>query len=54
MRDAGDRSEGSVNVSIGNINITEPGCSSDEIIAKIKKDLGAAVKRSTDNRVMKG
>jgi TP901 family phage tail tape measure protein len=53
MRDAGDRSEGSVNVSIGNINITEPGCSSDEIIAKIKKDLGAAVKRSTDNRVMK-
>jgi TP901 family phage tail tape measure protein len=53
MREMGDRGEGSVNVSIGNINITEPGCTSDEIIAKIKKDLGAAVKRSTDNRVMK-
>jgi TP901 family phage tail tape measure protein len=53
MREAGDRSEGGVNVSIGSINITEPGCTSDEIIAKIKKDLGAAVKRTTDMRYMK-
>ena len=52
VREFGERGEGSVNVSIGNINITEPGCSSDEIIAKIKKDLGAAVKRTTDMRYM--
>jgi hypothetical protein len=52
MRESGERGEGSVMVSIGNINITEPGCSSDEIIAKIKKDLGAAVKRTTDMRYM--
>ena len=42
--------DGDVNVTIGNINITEPGASADEIIARIKKDLGAAVKRTTDNR----
>ena len=53
MREAGDRNEYGVNVSIGNINITEPGCSADEIIAKIEKKMGAAVKRSTDSRVMK-
>jgi TP901 family phage tail tape measure protein len=52
MQDAGSRKDSSVNVSIGNINITEPGCSSDEIIAKIKKDLGAEVKRTTDMRYM--
>lgn len=39
-------------VSIGNINITEPGCTADEIIDKIERKLGAAVKRTTDNRVM--
>jgi hypothetical protein len=43
---------GDVNVTIGNINITDPGCTPDEIIAKIKKDLGAAVKRTTDMRYL--
>ena len=42
----------SIEVNIGSINITEPGASADEIIARIKKDLGAAVKRSTDMRSM--
>ena len=53
MRDAGVGNENGVNVNIASINITEPGCTADEIIAKIEKKLGAAVKRSTDNRVMK-
>jgi TP901 family phage tail tape measure protein len=53
MRNAGTYNEGDVKVSINEINITDPGCSPDEIIAKIKKDLGAAVKRSTDMRYMK-
>jgi hypothetical protein len=53
MREAGDRNENGVTVSIGAINITEPGCSSDEIIATIEKKLGAVMKRTTDNRVMK-
>jgi hypothetical protein len=53
MRESGEKANGGVLVSIGSINITEPGCSSDEIIAKIEKKLGAAVKRTTDNRVMK-
>jgi TP901 family phage tail tape measure protein len=53
MREAGSRNENGVNVNIASINITEPGCTADEIIAKIEKKLGAAVKRSTDNRVMK-
>ena len=45
-------SGGDVLVNINSINITEPGCTSDEIIAKIKKDLGAAVKRTTDSRYL--
>jgi TP901 family phage tail tape measure protein len=53
MREAGDRNENGVNVNIASINITEPGCTADEIIAKIEKKLGAAVKRTTDNRVMR-
>jgi TP901 family phage tail tape measure protein len=53
MREAGERNENGVTVSIGAINITEPGCSSDEIIATIEKKLGAVMKRTTDNRVMK-
>jgi hypothetical protein len=40
-------------VSIGNINITEPGCTPDEIIATIEKKMGAVMKRTTDNRVMR-
>ena len=53
MREAGERNESGVNVNIASINITEPGCTADEIIAKIEKKLGAAVKRTTDSRVMK-
>jgi TP901 family phage tail tape measure protein len=53
MRDMGDRAQGGVMVSIGNINITEPGCTPDEIIATIEKKMGAVMKRTTDNRVMR-
>jgi TP901 family phage tail tape measure protein len=53
MREAGSRNDNGVNVNIASINITEPGCTADEIIAKIEKKLGAAVKRTTDNRVMR-
>ena len=50
MRNAGPYNEGDVRVNINEINITDPGCSPEEIIAKIKKDLGAAIKRTTDDR----
>lgn len=50
MRNAGAYNEGDVRVNINNINITDPGCSPEEIIARIKKDLGAAIKRTTDDR----
>ena len=50
MRNAGSYNEGDVRVNINNINITDPGCSPEEIIARIKKDLGAAIKRTTDDR----
>jgi hypothetical protein len=50
MRNAGPYNEGDVRVNINEINITDPGCSPEEIIARIKKDLGAAIKRTTDDR----